>query len=72
MQFAKVPVLNYSIPVKNFKDSKVYKLTYAQAMEIFEIRKKFPNEEKFSLMDQVRREEIGRLLNHIINNPDKY
>jgi hypothetical protein len=47
--------LNYSMPVKNFKDSKVYKLAYAQATEIFEICKKFPNEEKFFLTDQVRR-----------------
>jgi four helix bundle protein len=118
---------------KNFKETKVYKLAYEQAMEIFKISKTFPNEEKFSLTDQVRRasrsvcaniaeayrkkkypahfvlkitdsdaensetgiwfdfskdfqyltsekhqeltnrnEEIGRLLNHMINNPDKY
>lgn len=118
---------------KNFKETKVYKLAYEQAMEIFRITKKFPPEEKYSLTDQVRRssrsvctniaeayrkklypahfvlkitdsdsensetnvwldfskdcsyidadlhlklivrnEEIGRLLNHMINNPDKY
>ena len=118
---------------KNFKETKVYKLAYEQAMEIFELTKLFPKEEKFSLTDQVRRssrsictniaeafrkkrypahfvlkvtdsdaensetgvwfdfskdclyisaekytslmernEQIGKLLNHMINNPDKY
>jgi len=118
---------------KNFKETKVYKLAYQQAMEVFELTNLFPKEEKFSLTDQVRRssrsvctniaeayrkkrylahfvlkitdsdaensetgvwfdfskdslyikdtkhtalmernEEIGRLLNHMINNPDKY
>lgn len=115
------------------KDTKVYKLAFELAMDIFEISKKFPKEETYSLTDQVRRssrsvciclleayrkkrypahfvskvsdsdmensetsgwldfalackyidgdshgrlitknEEIGRLLNHMINNPDKY
>ena len=119
--------------VVNFKMTKVYKLAFSQAMEIFEITKSFPKEEKYSLIDQVRRssrsvnanlgesyrkkmypahfvlkvtdsdsentetgiwldfsvacnyinserhaamiaknEEIGRLLSHMINNPDKY
>jgi four helix bundle protein len=118
---------------KNFKETKVYKLAHKQAMEIFEITKTFPTEEKYSLIDQIRRssrsvcanigeayrkkiypahfvvkvsdsdtentetniwldfskdcgyiapelhlkmiiqnEEIGRLLNYMINNPDKY
>ena len=118
---------------KNFKETKVYKLAYEQAMEIFTISKNFPPEEKYSLIGQVRRssrsictniaeayrkkkypahfilkntdsdsensetnvwldfskdcnymdvalhskfiarnEKIGRLLNHMINNPDKY
>jgi len=118
---------------KNFKQTRVFKLAYEQAMEIFKITKKFPPEEKYSLTDQVRRssrsvcaniteayrkkkypahfvlkitdsdaensetniwldfskdcaylaldlhlnfvarnDEIGRLLNHMINDPDKY
>ena len=118
---------------KNFKETKVYKLAYEQAMEIFDLTKLFPKEEKFSLIDQVRRssrsvctniaeafrkkrypahfvlkvtdsdaensetgvwfdfskdclyitsekyilliernEQIGKLLNHMINKPDKY
>lgn len=117
----------------NVKETRVYKLAFELATEIYEISKKFPREETYSLTDQVRRssrsvcicllesyrkkrypahfvskvtdsdmensetsgwldfgveceyidavkhkqmiaknEEIGRLLNHMINNPDKY
>ncbi len=117
----------------NFKESKVFKLAFELAMEIFEISKQFPKEEKYSLTDQIRRssrsicanlaeanrkriypahfvskcsdsdtensetqvwllfafecsyitkekyevlnsksEEVGRLINHMIKNPDKY
>jgi four helix bundle protein len=41
--------------VVNFKDTKVYKLAFAQAMEIFSISNIFPKEERYSLTDQVRR-----------------
>ena len=37
------------------KETKVYKLAFTQAMEIFEISKKFPKEETYSLTDQIRR-----------------
>lgn len=118
---------------KNYKETKVYKLAFEQAMDVFEISKTFPKEETYSLTDQVRRssrsvcanlseayrkkryqahfiskttdsdsensetsvwfdfarackyidqlkydelitrnETIGKLLNHMINNPDKY
>ena len=118
---------------KSIKDTKVYKLAFEQAMEIFEISKGFPKEEMYSLSDQIRRssrsvciclleswrkkrypahfiskvtdsdmensetsgwldfaiackyindsthqsfsirnEEIGKLLNHMINKPEKY
>lgn len=118
---------------KSVKDTTVYKKGFALAMQIYEVSKKFPSEEKFSLTDQIRRssrsvciclleayrkkrypahfiskvtdsdmensetsgwldfalacnyisavefnllalqnEEIGKLLNHMINNPDKY
>ncbi len=117
----------------NFKESTIYKKSFSLAMEIFELSKSFPKEEKFSLTDQVRRssrsvcanlaeayrkkrytahfiskltdcdaenseinvwlhfalacnyvneekftslknnnEEIGKLLNHMITNPEKY
>jgi four helix bundle protein len=119
--------------VLNFKNTKVYQKAYEQAMDIFEISKNFPKEEKYSLTDQVRRasrsvcanlaeayrkkafpanffskltdcdaensetnvwidfsfsckyifetdrerlltrnDEVGRLLNHMMNNPEKY
>ena len=115
------------------KDLTVYKKAFALAMDIFEISKTFPKEERYSLIDQIRRssrsvcvnlsegyrkrmypahfiskcsdadmensetaswlefahackyiseedfsrlslqsEEIGKLLNHMINNPEKY
>lgn len=41
--------------IKDVKDLKVYNLSYKLAMEIFNITKKFPKEETYSLTDQVRR-----------------
>lgn len=41
--------------VKGFSDLEVYKLSRQLAKEIFEISKKFPREEMYSLTDQVRR-----------------
>lgn len=38
-----------------FEKLTVYKKAYALAMDIFEISKKFPLEERYSLTDQVRR-----------------
>lgn len=38
-----------------FKNLKVYQLAYQLAMEIFELSKKFPKEETYSLTDQIRR-----------------
>jgi four helix bundle protein len=38
-----------------FRDLKVYQLAYRLAMEIFEVSKLFPAEEKYSLTDQIRR-----------------
>jgi four helix bundle protein len=115
------------------KETRVYKLAFELAMEIYETSKKIPKEETYSLTDQIRRssrsvciclleayrkkrypahfvskvtdsdmensetsgwldfaleckyidgvkhsqmiaknEEIGRLLNYMINNPEKY
>ncbi|MFI5129268.1 MAG: four helix bundle protein [Chitinophagales bacterium] len=39
----------------NFKDLLVYTKAFALAMDIFEISKRFPKEEKYSLTDQIRR-----------------
>lgn len=39
----------------DFKDLIVYKKAFTLAMEIFELSKNFPKEEKFALTDQIRR-----------------
>ncbi|MCK4917882.1 MAG: four helix bundle protein [Candidatus Omnitrophica bacterium] len=41
--------------VKSVRDLDVYKLAFNAAMEIFELTKGFPKEEKYSLIDQIRR-----------------
>ena len=38
-----------------FKSLKVYQLAYHVAMDIYEISRKFPKEEVYSLTDQIRR-----------------
>ncbi len=40
---------------RGFRDLKVYQLAYKLAMEIFNLSKAFPAEERFSLTDQIRR-----------------
>ena len=40
---------------KSAKDLKVYQKAYALAMRIFELSKRWPNEERYSLVDQIRR-----------------
>ena len=40
---------------QGFRDLIVYQKSYKLAMEIFEMTKSFPKEEKYSLVDQVRR-----------------
>ena len=40
---------------KGYKDLIVYKRAYQLAMDIFQISKKFPKKEKFSLTDQITR-----------------
>lgn len=49
--------------VKNIKDLKVYKETYNLAVEIFELSKKFPREETYSLTDQIRRSSRSTAMN---------
>jgi four helix bundle protein len=39
----------------SFRDLEVYKLSRELAKEVFEMTKKFPAEEKYSLTDQIRR-----------------
>ena len=41
--------------IESFRDLKVYKLAFELQLEIFEITKQFPKEERYSLTDQIRR-----------------
>ena len=41
--------------ISNHEDLEVYKIAFDAAMEIFELSKNFPKEEKYSLIDQIRR-----------------
>ena len=41
--------------IKSFKDLEVYKISRQLSIDIFEISKSFPKEEKYSLTDQIRR-----------------
>ena len=41
--------------IKHFRDLEVYRRAFESAMEIFQLTKEFPNEEKYSLVDQIRR-----------------
>ena len=41
--------------IKSFRELIVYQKAFEQAMRIFEITKRFPKEEQYSLTDQIRR-----------------
>ncbi len=41
--------------IKHFRDLEVYQKAFQMAMKIFEITKSFPNEERYSLVDQIRK-----------------
>ena len=41
--------------IENYTDLGVYKLAFESAIHIFELSKKWPAEEKYSLIDQIRR-----------------
>ena len=41
--------------IKNARELDVYRVAFEAAMEIFQFTKKFPQEEKYSLVDQIRR-----------------
>jgi four helix bundle protein len=42
-------------PVRTHEDLEVYRLAFEAAKSIFELSKKFPPEERYSLTDQIRR-----------------
>ena len=41
--------------IKDHRDLGIYKIAFETAMKIFELSKKFPVEERYSLTDQIRR-----------------
>src|SRR5213078_1752535 len=49
--------------IESAKDLDVYKLAHEFAMEIFEITKRFPAEEKYALTNQIRRSSRSVCLN---------
>jgi hypothetical protein len=45
--------------ISSVRELETYRLAFDTAMEIFEISKSFPKEEKYSLTDQIRILQIG-------------
>jgi four helix bundle protein len=45
--------------IQGFRNLKVYQLAFHLAMEIFQLSKRFPREERYSLTDQIRRASRG-------------
>lgn len=41
--------------IRSFRDLRVYQQAFAAAMEIYEITKRFPADERYSMVDQIRR-----------------
>ncbi|MGR3309905.1 MAG: four helix bundle protein, partial [Candidatus Brocadiales bacterium] len=41
--------------IKHFRDLEVYQKAFQMAMKIFELTKSFPDEERYSLVDQIRK-----------------
>jgi hypothetical protein len=52
-----------SVRIDSAKDLAVYKAAYKLAMEIFELSKSFPAEEKYALTSQIRRSSRSVCLN---------
>ena len=49
--------------INSAKDLIVYKKAYALAMDIYQVSKGFPKEERYALMDQIRRSSRSVCLN---------
>jgi four helix bundle protein len=52
-----------SVRIESAKDLRVYKLAYELAMQIFELTKSFPPEERYALTSQIRRSSRSICLN---------
>jgi len=46
---------NMRQPIRSHEELEVYQIAFNAAMEIFEVTKSFPKEERYSLTDQIRR-----------------
>jgi four helix bundle protein len=55
--------MSESVRIESAKDLRVYKLAYELAMQIFELTKSFPPEEKYALTSQIRRSSRSICLN---------
>jgi four helix bundle protein len=55
--------MSESARIESAKDLRVYKLAYEPAMEVFELTKRFPPEEKYALTSQIRRSSRSICLN---------
>jgi four helix bundle protein len=42
-------------PIKSYEELRVYQVAFAAAMEIYKLSKDWPQHEKYSLTDQIRR-----------------
>ena len=42
-------------PVQSHRELEVYQMAFDATMQVFELSKKFPGEERYSLTDQIRR-----------------
>lgn len=49
--------------IQAIKDLKVYNLAYQLAVRVFDLSKRFPKEETYSLTDQVRRSSRSTAIN---------
>lgn len=47
--------MNRKRDIRHFRDLDVYQLAFNSAMKIFKITKSFPVEERYSMIDQIRR-----------------
>ncbi|MDA3779673.1 MAG: four helix bundle protein [Bacteroidales bacterium] len=54
--------------IYNARELKVYKLAYEAALEIYHLTKTFPSEEKYNLVNQIRRSSRSVPSNFTLSN----
>ena len=55
--------------INTHEDLEVYQIAFRAAMEIFELSKRFPVEERYSLTDQIRRSSRSVCANRWSDSP---